>query len=1017
MSYSIANQSPSTGYIAWSNVNISFDGSNYAITNGNTNLKYVYWLKSSPTVLQKSNTYPTLSSEDCIVFINNGGVATSVLDSAVTDGGLIVPGTVTADAIAARTITASKIAVGAITANEIASNTITASKIAAGTITASQIASETITGSQIAAGTIGATEIASGAITTAKVAAGAITANEIATYAITSANIASGAITANKLAIGSALFDRVKLFGSSANMVGSAAGSLSINGAVVKSSSSRGHTVFVYNKSTHAFVSQTSYDTYAGATACDAMASALNAITSSSVVFITSYDAVAFDSTSNALRLALKRCGASNAIDSMTGAARYGYVLIGVPGIGEGNGIELAKSAATSEIPCEVSTFWIDSEIQGVGSSLGSLTKLSSTYIADGAITTAKITAGAITSNEIAANAITAAKIAAGTITSTEIAAGTISTANIKAGAITATEIASSTITGAQIAANTITAAKIAAGTITANEIATGTITAAKIASGTITGSNIAAGTLSADKLTIGNFTNLVANPSFELITAEWSSLASGVSIVADSTNASSGSYVMKRVSTANDIVVSARNGNMFECRAGDKFYLKGLIKSTSGATGTAEWRISWRDKNKAEVGTSVLSWTPGTSYVIKDAIFTAPTSTSFAVIETVSRNQTAGTWYWGEVYCSPATVSTSIVDGAITTAKVAASAITGNEIAANAITAAKIAAGTITGTQIAAGTITGDKILANTITAKNMVVGDYSNVALDPNGDNGDPLFAGCSIISVTEGKAYQCPSATRDSLSDQYFTVDVGDQYYVQADMNWISGGTARSQIGLCIFDSSGGTIGWYAGASCSDTSPGWKTVGGSITIPIGAVKAKLWWQREGTNGDANSCGVWKMRMITVRRKANGNLIVDGAITAAKIATGTITATQIAAGTITGDKLVASTITGSKIAADTITASNILAGTITATEIATGAITGSKIAASQTISAPNISGGTLNLGSGNFVVDSGGNVTSKGAFTIAKNGTGVGGVKLTQDRLDVYDESGVLRVRVGLL
>jgi hypothetical protein len=259
-------------------------------------------------------------------------------------------------------------------------------------------------------------------------------------------------------------------------------------------------------------------------------------------------------------------------------------------------------------------------------------------------------------------------------------------------------------VTATQIAANTITASKIMAGTLTATELATDSVTTSKIAAGAVV----------AEKLTIGNFTNLVPNHSFELGNVEWSSLASGVSIVSDATNASSGSYVMKRVSTANDILVSARNGNMFECRAGDKFYLKGLIKSTSDATGTAEWRISWRDKDKAEVGTSALSWTPGTSYVIKDAIFTAPTGTSFAVIETVSRNQTAGTWYWGEVYLSNAVNTTNIVDGAISTDKVAA----------NAITAAKIAAGTITANEIAAGTITSAKIATDTITSANIAAG-----------------------------------------------------------------------------------------------------------------------------------------------------------------------------------------------------------------------------------------------------------------------------------------------------
>ena len=81
--------------------------------------------------------------------MNNGGVATSILDSVVTDGGMIVPGTVTANAIAVATITGDKIA----------ANTITATNIAAGTLTADKIASNTITGDKIAANTITASQI------------------------------------------------------------------------------------------------------------------------------------------------------------------------------------------------------------------------------------------------------------------------------------------------------------------------------------------------------------------------------------------------------------------------------------------------------------------------------------------------------------------------------------------------------------------------------------------------------------------------------------------------------------------------------------------------------------------------------------------------------------------------------------------------------------------------------------------------------------------------------------------
>ena len=826
MSYSITNQSPSTGYIAWSNVNISFDGSNYAITNGNTNLKYVYWLKSSPTVLQKSNTYPTLSSEDCIVFINNGGVATSVLDSAVTDGGLIVPGTVTADAIAARAITASKIAVGTITANEIASNTITASKIAAGTITATEIAAETITGAKIAAETIGAAEIAANSITASRLSIGD-TSN----------------IYPDPDMMDSAFYTGID------GLISTSALASGRNKAVLNVSASEKTAYsewFSVSPNQQYFVEVMAVNETGTSGSCSAYVewASLDASNVKTIVGTTTI----VESTTNTSGADTNRFSASYSAGSTIRRARFKFVRNAGGDRKATFGLPVCRLKAAGEL------------------------------IVDGAITAVKIAAGAVT------------------------------------------------------------ASKIAAGTITANEIASGTITGAKIAASTIGATNIAAGAITADKLTIGNFTNLVANPSFELGTTEWLSIVTGASIVTDSANASSGTKVMKRVSTANDVVVAARNGNMFECRAGDQFYLKGLIKSTSDATGTTEWRISWRNNATTEIGVSVLSWTPSTSYVAKDGIFTAPANTAYAVVEAFSRNQTAGTWYWGEVYCSSATTSTMIVNGAITTSKIAADAVTAAQIAAGTITATEIAAGTITGAKIAAGTITAANIAANTITASQIAagaitsdeiaanaitsakiaanaitashiaagsinaskisIGDFTNLAVDPHGDMGASIFGSTvSVVSVGGGNnAYRCAAGVRDSTSDGWIAVKAGEQYYFSADMNWVSNGTATSTLGFWVRKSDGTTVNCIGGCSTSDTSAGWKSVSGEITILDGGERAHLWWQRQGTSGDPASCGVWNMRNVQIRKKTTGgSLIVAGTITATEIADATITNAKI--------------------------------------------------------------------------------------------------------------------------
>jgi hypothetical protein len=212
MGIKVTAQSPSQGYIAWTGASIAYKGATNAIADGNTNYIYVYWLYSDPTHFYGTNTYPTLGVDDILVFVNKNGVPLIVPNTTVIDGSLVVPQSLTANAIAANTITATQlaagsvtatqIAAGAISANAIAANAIGTNALAAGAIVASKIATDTITATQLAAGAVTASELAAGAVTANSIAAGAITANAIAANAIGANAIAAGAITADKLAVG-----------------------------------------------------------------------------------------------------------------------------------------------------------------------------------------------------------------------------------------------------------------------------------------------------------------------------------------------------------------------------------------------------------------------------------------------------------------------------------------------------------------------------------------------------------------------------------------------------------------------------------------------------------------------------------------------------------------------------------------------------------------------------------------------------------------------------------------------
>ena len=75
----------------------------------------------------------------------------------------------------------------------------------------------------------------------------------------------------------------------------------------------------------------------------------------------------------------------------------------------------------------------------------------------------------------------------------------------------------------------------------------------------------------------------------------------------------------------------------------------------------------------------------------------------------------------------------------------------------------------------------------------------------------------------------------------------------------------------------------------------------------------------------------------------------------------------------------------------------------------IADGTILGQHIKANQTLSAPIINGGSLNINN-RFKVDQFGNTT-------IQSSAGNTGLKITDEKIEVYDAAGRLRVRLGKL
>lgn len=215
---------------------------------------------------------------------------------------------------------------------------------------------------------------------------------------------------------------------------------ITLNGTKIHESSSRGLTLSIINRSDMKVVSHTNYDVYSNETNCNNLATALNAIDSTKIVILTSYDAIRINA---ALSTAIQRCGGS---DYIVTDGRVPYALIGIPGIGKNQGLTSIYGLEATAPFAEISTVIVNGIPQGINADGKLKTYLSGNGIYTGTLTAQQVnavainagslTTGTLSADRIGAKAITAAKIAAGTITATEI-----NVASIQASVVTASVV------------------------------------------------------------------------------------------------------------------------------------------------------------------------------------------------------------------------------------------------------------------------------------------------------------------------------------------------------------------------------------------------------------------------------------------------------------------------------------------------------------------------------------------------------------------------------------------------
>ncbi|MDH4868731.1 hypothetical protein SBO82_17345 [Alcaligenes nematophilus] len=531
-------------------------------------------------------------------------------------------------------------------------------------------------------------------------------------------------------------------------------------------------------------------------------------------------------------------------------------------------------------------------------------------------------------------------------------------------------------ITDQQIA--DMTAAKLT-GEIAGTQIADNAIQTSHLAAGSIATGKIAAGAVVASKLFVGANGNLIPNGAGEM-GFEQAKLGWPPRFVVDEENVPEGfpwSYrspageTGTRDSTFSPIPVEP--GAEYQItiwamadRPNSRVYIEGRNQSGAHAFKNA----------KGDGGSNV--------YVLANRIL--PTSwTRFSTTVTISDGTThlhrfryyinhangverGAAQYFAGLTMVKRVTGELIVDGVITAEKVAANAISSEKIAANAVDAAKIAAGAVNASHIA----------ADSITAEKLVVSSPTNLIPDTYGwtdrANGVSWRRAGFSFNTTSGSAWL--QHKRSVVLDTLFEIRAGTRYLFSVEMTSQTDG-ARQVFEVVKEDSTPFSPRRFLGsfATSSDT---YRLYTNEIEFETSErVRLKVW---ANDNQAASTGGYMWIRTPSLRAMAQGELIVDGAVTAQKVAASAITANHLAANSVTTAKVAAGAIaaehlsagaitvgkiqdgavTGDKIAATTITGDKIVTGAITADKVATNAVSADKIAANA-ITAAKISAGAV--------------------------------------------------------
>lgn len=408
-----------------------------------------------------------------------------------------------------------------------------------------------------------------------------------------------------------------------------------------------------------------------------------------------------------------------------------------------------------------------------------------------------------------------------------------------------------------------------------------GTLGAAKLAANSVTANKVAAGAITASKIAVADLTNLIKNPSFQSGSSDGWALTGTSSVVAKGAvgvpSGAPSEFVVKNpllVSTNNDCQATGA----FDVRPGEVYYFEWYAASDASANGynriflaiTDQTGVGFTWPGIASTPSNSTTWTRYFGQITIPDTFVYSSTTYVPARATISFGSVggasaAGNWYVTKLHARKAATAELIVDGAVTAAK------------------------------ITANTITAGQIAANTITASRLLIADLSNAA--PDADMSDSNSWSTPTAWETPPSASWRGSrvARLDGavsvytvLSGKVFPVEAGASLHFSYQGQVLAGaGSFGGQIQLSAATDMS-TPSYIGGGNSTSTTL--VTSAGNFTVPAGMKYARV--QLLKNNDAATSVRVGG---VIVRRAANAELIVDGAISAAKIAAGAITTDKL--------------------------------------------------------------------------------------------------------------------------